>query len=286
MERTGGLYSTSNDLSKFLRSILNSELLSRAKTNEWLKPTGFTSYLENLVGAPWEIFRPTGLTESQRPIDHYTKSGDLPGYNAYVALVPEFGLGVTVLAAGPGAPTVIDLLLDTVQEALVPTVEDLARVHARSLYAGNYELNDNNSSAAVLLVVDDGPGLKLAKWTNGAVDMLKTLDVVFFGSFLDNAVPVDVRMYPIGMDGRWRIFVSKPGDSAKGRKSAVKGNNCVSWYGVDGFYYGGVPFDEVVFWLDDNGTVKGLDIPVLRTRLKKVEVRDGWSCEGLLRQGF
>jgi hypothetical protein len=52
---------------------------------------------------PWEIFRLTHLTLQPRPIDVYAKSGSLPGYAAYVALVPGYEVGITVNTAGDGS---------------------------------------------------------------------------------------------------------------------------------------------------------------------------------------
>lgn len=100
---TAGLYSTANDMSKFARAILNNDLLPPAETRAWLKPTVFTSSLSSCVGAPWGIFRPSRLTPHPRPVDHYTKSGDVIRYAAHLLLIPEFGLGVTVRVVGPEA---------------------------------------------------------------------------------------------------------------------------------------------------------------------------------------
>jgi len=52
---TAGRYSTTHDLSIFLRAILNSTLLMPAQIRAWLKPHAFTSST-NAVGVPWEIY--------------------------------------------------------------------------------------------------------------------------------------------------------------------------------------------------------------------------------------
>lgn len=273
--RAGGLYSTPKDLTRFIRSILNNELLGKAKTNEWLKPTGFTSFLDNSVGASWEIFRPIGLTRGSRPADHYTKSGGLPGYGSTMVLVPEYGLGVSILVASPAAPRVASLLLDTIQTTLIPALDDLARSQARSLYAGDYVLESGDSSAAMSLTIDDGPGLKVSTWNNRGVDMLISFDTLFYNQAEGKAVPVDARLYPTGMGNRWRIVFSEgETENSTSRKSAVKGDDCVSWYMADGLYYGKSPVDKVYFRVADDGKVEGLDIPILRTKLEKTQLRD------------
>lgn len=101
------------------------------------------------------------------------------------------------------------------QATLVPALEDLAHSQSQSSYVENYTLDNESSSTSLSVVIDYGPGLRFSEWINGDVDMLKTLDVAFFGSPLDKAVPVDARIYPIGLGNRWRVFVSKPEDAQK-----------------------------------------------------------------------
>ncbi|KAL2862801.1 serine hydrolase domain-containing protein [Aspergillus lucknowensis] len=272
--KTAGLYSTPNDLSVFIRAILNNVLLSRVRTNEWLKPAAFTSQLDNSVGAPWEIFRPTTLTNGSRPIDHYTKSGDVPGFSSsYLVLVPEYNVGVSILGAGPDASTFVPLLLDTVQAALIPMLEEMARMQAAKEYTGQYEWKAGNESSVISLGVDDGPGLKVSGWTKGAIDMLKSFDVAMFGSISEDAVPPDVRLYPIGADDRWYVDFTEQdkGPSSQRKKpGALRGSACMPWYRVDGFHYGKVRIDEVMFRRGEEGVVEGVEVPVLRESFQRV----------------
>ncbi|KAH7016018.1 beta-lactamase/transpeptidase-like protein [Microdochium trichocladiopsis] len=85
---TAGLYSTPKEVAEITRSILSHTLLSEARVNAWLKPAVFTS-----------------STHSARPTEIYTKEGGVPGFGSYVALVPEYGIGITINAAGddPGS---------------------------------------------------------------------------------------------------------------------------------------------------------------------------------------
>ncbi|CEL03929.1 hypothetical protein ASPCAL05066 [Aspergillus calidoustus] len=241
---TAGLYSTPNDLSTFIRAILTNQLLPRAKTNQWLKPAAFTSQLDNSVGAPWEIFRPTALLPNDaRPIDHYTKSGDVPGFSSsYLVIVPEYNLGVTILGAGPDASTVVPLLLDTVQAVLVPALDQLARDQAIGLYAGTYASESGNQSSVIELVVDDGPGLKVTRWSKGHLDMRKSLAVSLFGgSSPQDALPADIRFYPTGVDDRWYVgFTEQEAEETKdaNQRGLLRDSACMDWYRVDQFHYG------------------------------------------------
>ncbi|KAL4869492.1 beta-lactamase/transpeptidase-like protein [Aspergillus spectabilis] len=284
-DKTAGMYSTTSDLTKFIRAIYNHTLLPPSQTNSWLKPSVFTSQLDNSVGAPWEIFRPTTLLpplpgkNGSRPIDHYTKSGDLPGFSSsYLVLVPEFELGVTILGMGPDASVVVPLLLDLVQKELVPVFEELARGQAEGVYAGRYESgvsNGVNGTGVIELAVDEGPGLKVGKWMNGEIDMLRSLDVVMFGSEIEEAIPVDVRFYPLGVDERWYVGWTKVQAERMGgieeKPGALRGGACMPWFSVDKFHYGKRRVDEVVFIEGQDGKVEGLDVPWLRETFDKVE---------------
>ncbi|KAL3484990.1 beta-lactamase/transpeptidase-like protein [Aspergillus germanicus] len=273
---TAGLYSTPNDLSKFMRGILTNRLLPRAKTNEWLKPAAFTSKLDNSVGASWEIFRPTTLLPNNaRPIDHYTKSGDVPGFSSsYLVLVPEYNLGVTILGAGPDASTVVPLLLDTVQAVLVPALDQLAREQAVKQYAGTYISDSGNETVSVLeLVVDGGPGLKVSRWSKGGLNMLKSLAVALFGGSLDTTFPADIRFYPTGVDDRWYVgFTEQEDEDIVGedkQRGVLRGSACMDWYRVDQFHYGKRRLDEVAFRLTSDSTVEGIEVPALRETFVK-----------------
>lgn len=212
------------------------------------------------------------LTRLPRAVDHYTKSGDMPGFSSsYLVLVPEYGLGVTILGAGTDASTIVPLLLDTVQAALIPALDDLARIQATNTYTGDYLAGGTNSSASISLIIDDGPGLKVSAWTNNGIDMLRSFDIVMLGSQPDNPVPADVRLYPLGVDNRWRVgFLKQHGDEEK--HGALRGSACMQWMEVDSVRYGKAPLDEVRFRVDNNGEVKELDIPGLRATLDRVQV--------------
>jgi hypothetical protein len=164
------------------------------------------------------------------------------------------------------------LLLDAVQAALVPVLDNLARSQAAEKYAGKYETERNsNSSAAITLTVDGpGPGLRVSKWTNRGIDMLKSFDVLMFDSDPADAVAAEVRLYPIGIGNRWRVgFSNGRQQNAKRAPGILRGSACLSWMTVDSFHYGKVALDEVVFDVNDDGRVEGLHIPVLRLKLAR-----------------
>lgn len=71
--RAGANYASLKDISKLGRSILNSDVLSKAQTRRWLKPKSLLNDLSGAVGMPWEIER---VQIGGRTVDLYTKDGD------------------------------------------------------------------------------------------------------------------------------------------------------------------------------------------------------------------
>jgi hypothetical protein len=260
---TAGLRSTSHDLTAFLRAILNFTLLPPARTRNWLKPQAFTSS-SNAVGAPWEIYRPTFLTPTPRPIDHYTKQGDIPGYSAVFILVPEYDIGAAILVAGENSYTTSIELFDAVEGEIVPKLDELARKQALRKHGGRYISRNSTGNATMELVVDSGPGLKISKWSNLGKDMLVTFDNLLFGG---NGTKLDARIYPIAERERWRVVFEKDGPEGK---ETVTSTACRTWETVDQVRYAGLPCDEVDFQVGEEGEIVGVSIQGLRSQLSKV----------------
>src|SRR6195952_2607507 len=98
------MYSSIADISSLGRSILRSSLLTPALTRRWFKPTALTSDLRETVGYPWGIRRI--IMEPNRAyeiITAYNKAGSIGSYSSLLALLPEFGIGFSVLIAGDHA---------------------------------------------------------------------------------------------------------------------------------------------------------------------------------------
>jgi len=236
-------------MSTFLRSILTSKLLTPVRTSAWLKPTSFTSGLNGAAGMPWEIFR---IPVAGRVVDVYTKSGDIAVYAAYSVLVPEFGVGVTIHAAGAQAYRATAELLELVVAKLVPELETLAREQAKTGYAGTYTskaaafsgTNETAVTDRLVLAVDAGPGLRIQTWTRGGKDVFAGLAVL---RGVKNASDVAARLYPV-VDGRWRMVMETPKEG-----TGMLETTCDSWMKVDQFRYAGLPVDEFHFQMGQNG---------------------------------
>lgn len=228
---------------------MNSTLMPASATRQWLKPTAFTSSMGHAVGMPWEIFRPTVLPLDTRPVDLYTKSGNFPGYAAQLVIIPEYEISIVLLAAGENSYEAVDYLLDLVSTAAILEAEAAAKAGAQATYAGTFNAESGNiSDAQMVLVIDDGPGVKISNWTNLGADMLQTFAGVMFE--LETNDSLDARLYPTGQNDVWRVVFEDISERHNDRP--VTGPACRNWMAVDNFRYGMLPVDEVRFTLENS----------------------------------
>ncbi|KAM5349033.1 hypothetical protein ACJ41O_008856 [Fusarium nematophilum] len=251
---TAGMYSTPDDLARFVRGILQHKLLSVSRTDLWLKPAVYLSSLTSAVGMPWEIFRTTAVTPKPRPIDVYTKSGNFGTYGANIAIIPEYNIGIAINAAGQDSYTACETLLSEAVRKVVETMDRLARVQARDKYAGRY----TSRNGSLVLVVDEGPGLKIKEWKSQGHSVLEA-----WAKLSGDGGAVDARIYPVGEDDRWRVTFEN-----KAPKTGLFKDACYTWFQVDKFRYQGLPVDEIDFVVG-GGRVEGLRVPGLRQNLTK-----------------
>jgi hypothetical protein len=100
-----------------------------------MKPRGFVANPFTAVGAPWEIIR-LQSSPNNRMVDLHTKSGDLPGYSSQFVLIPDWGIGFSILSAEANPTTYNVLLADLITDTLLPSIETAVREEADLLYAG------------------------------------------------------------------------------------------------------------------------------------------------------
>ncbi|KAL2852472.1 beta-lactamase/transpeptidase-like protein [Aspergillus pseudoustus] len=204
----GGLYSTTNDLSVFLSSILNHSILNTpADVRKWLKPFSTTSSLNTLVGRPWEILRTTDLLPPKHAhtVDIYAKSGGAMGYMAQIAVVAQYGVGLAVLTAGP--VDAMDIIYRAVLSTFVPAIDEEARFQARRL-AGTWKSNPGNKTRGneniiLTLGLDDGTGLKLSSFTRGNASIIEAIQAIWAAEYLAlgfGILPDEFRAYPTDLE--------------------------------------------------------------------------------------
>jgi CubicO group peptidase (beta-lactamase class C family) len=159
---TGSLHANTADLRALGLSILNSELLSPVTTRSWMKPTGGTGSLVELVGTPWEIQRlliPVSAESNRTRIsDLYTKAGGNGDYTAIFALSPDHGLGFSILVAGSTATPARWPLRNAIGELFIPAAEAAAAENAAQNLAGTF-LGTEDGHNITLTVDDNRPGI-------------------------------------------------------------------------------------------------------------------------------
>ncbi|OAA65327.1 Beta-lactamase/transpeptidase-like protein [Niveomyces insectorum RCEF 264] len=253
----GGYYSTIDDMRKVGTAMLQSTQLAPAQTRRWMKPNAFLTDARAAVGAPWEIQRaPDGPGAPARWM--YTKAGDLGLYSSTVILLPELGVGVSVLSAGTDTTNAVRILSDAVATSWVPALRAAAAAEAATAYAGTYT-DARSNSTLVVAVNDSNPGLSVRSWTYGGVDVLALLGEV--EGIDETTQQIVVNLYPSGLSQPkpgncsvtqtqvgWRAtFQALPQTVDAGPFSA----NCIAWEVVSQLVYGGVALDEFLFTVNN-----------------------------------
>jgi hypothetical protein len=248
-------------MSTFGRTILNSTLLPQSTTRRWLKPLTHTSSLDYAVGAPWEILS----FGNERPIDLYTKSGDIGTYSCVLSLDPDHNVGFVLLGAGNNTHVSLALASDLVSENLLPALEKAAKNQAHARFAGTYALSKGNSS--ITITTDNGPALVVTRWVNNGINMFPSYMAL---TGITDPSMLSIRLYPTGLESpgqlSFRAVIPPPFPSGIGPFSS----SCITWVTVDSQVYGNVGIDEFVFKLDKKRNAVSISPRVLRTVLSKI----------------
>lgn len=266
---SGGIWSTPDDMLLFLEAIQSHKLLSPAQTRKWLQPSSLVPSIHQLVGAPWEIFRPTDTEIAvPRPIDLYTKAGGVAGYASHAVLIPEYNIALTMHAAGNNATAAVQTMLPLIAKPLITQTDREARYQASEKYAGEYRSADGKRSVEV--VVDDGPGLRMETAVMNGVDIISAL------AAMQNLNPSDAtaRLYPMDPDSSqsekepWAMLHDR---LKEGTTRGFAEQECASWNWGDALRHARQPLDKFVFHVRE-GQAVGLELVAWGpTILSKVE---------------
>lgn len=240
-----------------------------------MKPHSWASSGPNSAyGMPWEILRTTKLTPDHRPIDIITKGGSLGGYFSTIAVIPEFGLGLTILVAGAQAAQ-FDLR-EQIIALLIPELDKVVRAKAKNDYEGFYGLCDDlsgplNPDSSVVLEVDDvGPGLRLSSWISNKTDLLPTYGLL--KGMPEDPSQWEARLLPTGMlwDANWEAWrltaIPQRKEEDEGK---VFDDYCFT--DVDGLIYGGWSLEEFLVHIssheddDDDGSSSSSETMLMNT---------------------
>ncbi|KAJ6013735.1 hypothetical protein N7540_008326 [Penicillium herquei] len=270
----GGFYSSANDLSTVSRSILSNTLLPLAVTRRWLKPISHTSSLDFAVGQPWEIFS----FQEGRPINLFTKMGNIIAYGGTMAFSPDHNAGFSVLVAGPNpalASNTLTMLSDLLSTTLIRALEGAARDEAQK-FTGAYVDTTTNTNSSITLSIDSGPGISVTSWINNGVNMLQTVQVFYQ---IPTLADVSVRLYYTALDHRVESGSTFIGFRAVMRSLAETntptafqgpiGKSCHTWQLIDAVIYGNVGLDEFLLEVNEAGEVISIQPRALRVTLTK-----------------
>jgi CubicO group peptidase (beta-lactamase class C family) len=257
---TGGLYSSSADMSTWVRYVLGT-FNAHAKLN-WFAPVAWGTSLNTFFGLPWETYRVKigEVVEGRgtRPLTFVMKGGGLPGYTSNIVMVPELGFGITILVAGDGR--VLKDVQEVVMREMVAFADDVGK-HDLQGYVGTYE------GAKGKLVLDaDVDGLIIKSWNSDGVDVLKGLvpdqdNVVF------RVVPSLLYANEEKQKGeRWGFEILQV--RKDGQKASVWDNFCIA--NMEGpAYYAGKPINELVFSGEQDQERHEVHLTGFRTTLTK-----------------
>jgi CubicO group peptidase (beta-lactamase class C family) len=266
---TGGIYSSSTDLSKYLRYILT-HFNSITTSLNWMNMVSPSKDLHTFYGMPWEIFQSDRiLSNSQRTVRFVTKGGGLPSYTSLIILVPEYDLGITLLLAGP--PNFFSKLLEMVSVQVVRAAEQLAISQLEQLYAGNFVAPDPHLNSSMTLAADHR-GLFIEKFISNGTDVFNERLAKFVGSkkLLIRMVPTLLYRDEISKRGeKWRFLV---GAEPSEEKEDIWDDFCPT--NVETLLYAGRPWNEIVLWQAGNGgSFNDLELPAYRVNLTRIIAR-------------
>jgi hypothetical protein len=318
------MYTSAGDLSALGGAIMRSTLLKPAQTRRWLKPVSFTSDPKSAVGMPWGVRQidygkskpflfsipcpPTPprlkvlmerADQSYQFVHTFNKAGSLGSYTALLAVIPDLGIGFTVLAAGDPPAGLAMGIADALTSTYVPTMMYVMRDQANTTYAGTYRFVGNSTagsgnwsiprwsnstkptalnSSLTITVDNDEPGLGVTGWVSNGTDMAFIALAVAQNvskDYWDQMKP-SVRLYPTGLEqdmtdgGKKVAFKAVFEDLGLPNVTASFSTDCSTWVSVTAAVYGSKPLDQFVFNFDKDGNVTSVENMALRVKLHKV----------------
>ncbi|KAA8643602.1 hypothetical protein EYZ11_006952 [Aspergillus tanneri] len=185
----------------------------------------------------------------------------------------------------------------------LPPIHSHSQTHSQS----QKKLNIRDDGIHLTLTQDSHAGIKITNLTRNGTSILQAIETVFLSTYTSvgfGILGTEFRLYPTELeyavpkeetrallaqmgqtssrtndDGQslvrqeWRVNLDIiPLDGAAMSQLPGQGSldaYCASWQVVDWMRYGGEALDRVVFVLDENQTVLGVEVPVLRGGLLK-----------------
>ncbi|KAL5358460.1 beta-lactamase/transpeptidase-like protein [Aspergillus floccosus] len=277
---TAGIYTSSSDLAKFGRDILLNRQLSPVATRRWMKPSSHTSSLSLSVGSPWEILRTKSQISHGRTIDLYTKSGSIGQYNSLLIISPDYGVALSIMAAGESSAAVVGTASEIVLQSLIPALENQTLYEACKGLCGTYESSDPSRNSSFTVSADTN-GLQVEWWINRGVNFLAVIQAY---ASQTGSPPIKVMMQATNIGsvsnsqgndvGTRRVAyraLFERDTSVPTAQHRIMNQSAGLWSSVDTPMYGEVAIDEFVVHLDHSGLAFAIEPRVMRDTLYKVD---------------
>ncbi|RFU78313.1 beta-lactamase transpeptidase [Trichoderma arundinaceum] len=270
---TGGLLSSTNDLTKFGCAIFADKQLPSMETLRWMKPSSLTSSTSLFLGAPWEIVRTRSGIKTGHLIDLYTKSGSVGSYESLLILIPDYQVTLAVLAAGPDASAALRAVTETAIQTLLPSLKKAAKAESCSKLCGDYAPAGASRNSSLAITVDDGPSLLVKEWIHQGHDLIAA------GQAYANATRGGkiqaLRLYPTGLRTRrqaaYRVLFESIPCQYDPSVYLVFDPKAGVWGKLDQLMYGGIAVDGFVFHLNSGGDSAAVEPRVLREVYQRLE---------------
>ncbi|CAN9359713.1 unnamed protein product [Alternaria alternata] len=269
---TGGIYSSSSDLSKYLRYVLT-HFNAITHAINWLHPVSHSHGSNSFYGMPWEIFTTDRvLKDSNRTIRVVSKSGGLPGYTSIIMIVPEYDLGITILIAGPGK--IFAKIQSIVLTTMIQVAEKIAIRQLSDRYAGTYSAADPELNSTVILTADHR-GLVVTTWISNGTDVFES-PIVKDGApehyYAQLSPTLLYRDEETQRGEEWRaMFVEERG-------GGPPDDFCIDDWDMSS--YAGIPLNAVAFWDEqEDGHFGKLELSAFRVNLTRVDEKGGKNRE-------
>ena len=255
-------------MSKYVRYVLT-HFNAIAPGVNWMFPASWSTGTQSFYGMPWEIFRTDRiLPDTKRPVTFVTKAGGVPDYFSRISLMPEYGLGLTILVGGN------QKLLNKIQEIvtinLIRAAEKRIWQDVAHKYSGTYIATNSSLNSSLELASSPSTGLTLNSFVSNGTNTFDTVLALWAGlrdmdKWRVQLTPTLLYKNETSQQGEiWRfVALSDLGDDDADRP--VWDDFCNT--DIDPASYAGLPINEMVFWHEE-GVV---ELPAWRVSLKRVQ---------------
>lgn len=198
-------------------------------------------------------------------------------YRSQLSVVDEYGVGLVMLTAGP--MHALTTIADAVIATFIPAVDKVAREQAGEMYARTFTGREGNTTVSARLKQDDD-SLVLSSLERDGKDILGGITQIWnltLGTYVAPISPT-IRAFPSELTSNatlhgkpvtkqaWRLWPELETDAGSELPSAgVAAKDCVAWTIGDWVYYGGEALDRIEFYMGEDGSVVGMEVPFLRS---------------------